>query len=312
MKFNKPKFWDIKKPNLVALLLIPLTLPILLNNLLRKFKKRKKYPDIFSICIGNIYVGGTGKTPLAIKSNNILNAEKLNSVIIKKFYKNQLDEQLLIKKYSNLICKEKRLDAIKEANLKKFKYAIFDDGLQDKSLDYNLKIVCFNNLQWIGNGLIIPAGPLREKVDSIKEYDAVVINGDPKLNVNLIAELKRIKNNLQIFETNYEISNLNDFDRKLNYVIFSAIGNPKNFLKLLKENNFNILKEFIFPDHYIYSDKDIESIINYSKSNNLKIITTEKDYLKINEKFLNEINILKLDIKILNEKKFKNFLTEKQ
>ena len=311
MKFNKPKFWDIKKPNLVALLLIPLTLPILLNNLIRKFKKRKKYADIFSICIGNIYVGGTGKTPLAIKSNNLLNAEKLNSVIIKKFYKNQLDEQLLIKKHSNLICKEKRLDAIKEANLKKFKYAIFDDGLQDKSLDYNLKIVCFNNLQWIGNGLIIPAGPLREKIDSIKEYDAVVINGDPKLNVNLIAELKRIKNNLKIFETNYEISNLNDFDIKLNYVIFSAIGNPKNFLNLLKKNNFNILKEFIFPDHYIYSDKDIESIINYSKSNNLKIITTEKDYLKINQKFFDEINILKLDVKILNEKKFKNFLIGK-
>ncbi len=311
MKFNKPKFWDIKKPNLVALLLIPLTLPILLNNLIRKFKKRKKYADIFSICIGNIYVGGTGKTPLAIKSNNLLNAEKLNSVIIKKFYKNQLDEQLLIKKHSNLICKEKRLDAIKEANLKKFKYAIFDDGLQDKSLDYNLKIVCFNNLQWIGNGLIIPAGPLREKINSIKEYDAVVINGDPKLNVNLIAELKRIKNNLKIFETNYEISNLNDFDIKLNYVIFSAIGNPKNFLNLLKKNNFNILKEFIFPDHYIYSDKDIESIINYSKSNNLKIITTEKDYLKINQKFFDEINILKLDVKILNEKKFKNFLIGK-
>ena len=60
------------------------------------------------ICVGNLSVGGTGKTPLAIKSNNLLNAEKLNSVIIKKFYKNQLDEQLLIKKYSNLICKEKR------------------------------------------------------------------------------------------------------------------------------------------------------------------------------------------------------------
>ena len=52
-------------------------------------------------------------------------------------------------------------------------------------------------------------------------------------------------------------------------------------------------------------------IINYSKSNNLKIITTEKDYLKINEKFFNEIDILKLDIKILDEKKFENFLTNK-
>ena len=77
---------------------MPFTLPLLLNNFLRKFKKPKKDPAITTICIGNIYVGGTGKTPLAIKSNKLINNANLNSVIIKKFYKNQLDEQILIKK----------------------------------------------------------------------------------------------------------------------------------------------------------------------------------------------------------------------
>ena len=283
MKFYKPKFWDKKKPNLLALILLPLTIPLLANNLLRNFFKAKKSIDIIKICIGNIYVGGTGKTPLAIKSENIMNSSKLNSVIIKKFYKSQLDEQLLIKKYSKLICKKKRLDAVKEAKVKNFKYAIFDDGLQDNSIDYDIKIVCFNNIQWIGNGFLIPAGPLREKLDSIKKYDAIVINGDPRLNGDLI-----------------------------NYIIFSGIGNPKNFLKILKENNLNISKEFIFPDHHNYTDNDLGDIINYSKTNNLKIITTEKDYFKINENFQKEMLYLKLKLKIFNEKKFLEFLTHKK
>ena len=312
MKFYKPKFWDKKKPNLLALILLPLTIPLLANNLLRNFFKAKKSIDIIKICIGNIYVGGTGKTPLAIKSENIMNSSKLNSVIIKKFYKSQLDEQLLIKKYSKLICKKKRLDAVKEAKVKNFKYAIFDDGLQDNSIDYDIKIVCFNNIQWIGNGFLIPAGPLREKLDSIKKYDAIVINGDPRLNGDLVNEINKIKTDLQIFETKYEISNLEEFDKKINYVIFSGIGNPKNFLKILKENDLNISKEFIFPDHHNYTDNDLGDIINYSKTNNLKIITTEKDYFKINEKFQKEMLYLKLKLKIFNEKKFLEFLTHKK
>ena len=101
MKLIKPKFWDHK--NLISLSLFPLSLII---QFVIFFKKRFTKVSSFKIpivCIGNIYVGGTGKTPLAIKSENIMNAAKLNSVIIKKFYKNQLDEQLLIKKYSKLI-----------------------------------------------------------------------------------------------------------------------------------------------------------------------------------------------------------------
>ena len=161
--------------------------------------------------------------------------------------------------------------------------------MQDSSINYDLKIVCFNNLQWVGNGFIIPSGPLREKIGSIKFYDAVVINGDPNFNKDLIDEVKKINKNLKIFQSEYKVSNLDDFDKKLNYTIFSAIGNPANFINILKKNDFNISKEFIFPDHYNFSDKDLEKIIDYSKKNNLKIITTEKDFCKIDEKFSNQI-----------------------
>ena len=311
MKFYKPKFWDYKKPNLFAYLLLPLTFPLLINNLLRNIIKPKKISNVTKICIGNIYIGGTGKTPLAIRLNNLLNYENMKSVIIKKFYKNQIDEQKLIKKYSNVILNKYRLNALKEAEEKKFNYAIFDDGLQDKSINYDLKIVCFNNLQWIGNGFLIPAGPLREKVKSVQKYDAVVLNGDPSLNKFIIEKLKEINKNLKIFEISYTISNLEKFNKNFNYVIFSGIANSGNFLKILKQNNFKINKEFVYPDHHTYSNNELEKIISYAKENNAKIITTEKDYYKLDQKYLNEIMFLKLDLKIYDQNNFLKFIKSK-
>ena len=311
MKFYKPKFWDYKKPNLFAYLLLPLTFPLLINNLLRNIIKPKKISNVTKICIGNIYIGGTGKTPLAIKLNNLLNYENMKSVIVKKFYKNQIDEQRLIEKYTNIILNKNRLNALKEAEENKFNYVIFDDGLQDKSINYDLKIVCFNNLQWIGNGFLIPAGPLREKVNSIKKYDAVVLNGDPSLNKFIIDKLKEINKNLKIFEVSYTISNIEEFNKNLNYVIFSGIANSGNFLKILKQNNFKINKEFIYPDHHTYSHNELEKIINYAKENNAKIITTEKDYYKLDQKYLNEIMFLKLDLKIYDQNNFLKFIKSK-
>ena len=311
MKFYKPKFWDYKKPNLFAYLLLPLTFPLLINNLLRNIIKPKKISNVTKICIGNIYIGGTGKTPLAIKLNNLLNYENMKSVIVKKFYKNQIDEQRLIEKYTNIILNKNRLNALKEAEENKFNFVIFDDGLQDKSINYDLKIVCFNNLQWIGNGFLIPAGPLREKVNSVKKYDAVVLNGDPSLNKFIIEKLKEINKNLKIFEISYTISNLEKFNKNFNYVIFSGIANSGNFLKILKQNNFKINKEFVYPDHHTYSNNELEKIISYAKENNAKIITTEKDYYKLDQKYLNEIMFLKLDLKIYDQNNFLKFIKSK-
>ena len=85
MKFKKPKFWDLKKPNLISLFLLPLTLPIIINNYFLNFKSKTKNKSIKTICVGNIYLGGTGKTPTTIKLYNILNDLKLNVITGKKF-----------------------------------------------------------------------------------------------------------------------------------------------------------------------------------------------------------------------------------
>ena len=138
MKLTKPKFWDYKKPNFLSFLLLPFSLPLIINNFLLKKKSKDNFSGIFKICFGNIYLGGTGKTPISIKTNNLLNNNKYKSVLIKKLYKDQIDEQKMIRNYTNLICKNNRSDAIQEALKQNFKFAVFDDGLQDKSIIYDL------------------------------------------------------------------------------------------------------------------------------------------------------------------------------
>ena len=311
MKLNKPRFWDYKKPNFIAYILLPLTFFVLVRNFFSKKFSKKKNDKIKTICVGNIYIGGTGKTPLSIKINNLLKIQGLRSTIIKKFYNYQSDEQNLIKNYTNLICKKNRLDALNDAVDQNFEFAIFDDGLQEKTISYDLKIVCFTNSQWKGNGFVIPAGPLREKIESLKNFDVIVINGDPKKNQNILNEIKQINNNINTFETFYKPSNLKEFDNNINYVAFAGIGNCENFYNIMIENKLKIIKKFSFPDHYTYSNNDLTKILNYAKNNNAKVITTEKDYLRLNPNFAKDIKYLRLDLVIPDEKKLNNILIKK-
>ena len=307
MRIKKPKFWDYKKPNFFSYFLLPLTLPLFLKNIFSK-KKIVEINKLKKICVGNIYIGGTGKTPLAIMISNILSVNQKKTAVIKKFYKDQIDEQVLIKQYTNLICKKSRTDALDEAKIQNLDYTIFDDGLQDNSINYNLKIVCFNNIQWIGNGFLIPAGPLRESLNSLKKYDAVVLNGDNSKNTEIKEKLKKINNKIHIFESYYEPTNLKDFDKKKNYVVFSGIGNNENFFNLLNDIKIKIIKKFSFPDHYNFKDEEINNITNFAKENNSEIITTEKDFLRINKEFKKKIKFLKVETKMYNPDNFYKFL----
>ena len=175
MKFRKPKFWDYKKPNLIAYLLKPLTLLIEINNLIINLKTKKKSNKIKTICVGNIYLGGTGKTPTTIKIFQILKKLNFKVVVGKKNYDSHIDERIILKNKTKLIEKNTRENILKNAIKTKQDFLIFDDGLQDTNIDYNLKIVCFDSQNWIGNGFLIPSGPLREKISSLKKYDCIFL-----------------------------------------------------------------------------------------------------------------------------------------
>ena len=310
MKLKKPKFWDYKKPNIMAYFLLPLSfLTSVINYLKNKPLKIKK--EIKTICIGNIYLGGTGKTPLSIKINQLLNKQNYKTAFIKKYYKDQIDEQKILEKNGRLFCKKDREKSLNEAINSGIEVCIFDDGLQDKKIKYDISFVCFNNQSFIGNGFLIPAGPLRENLKNLLNYDAIFLNGNNEDNLNIKNIIKNINPNLEIFESLYEPIDINKLNKEDKYLVFSGIGNPDTFIKTLKNNGFNIIKNLDFPDHYNYSDNDIQNIKNLAKKFNAKILTTEKDFMRLNKTISENINYLKINLKIKNEGNLINFLKER-
>ena len=313
MILKKPKFWDLKKSNFLAYLLYPLTIFVRVGNIISSFVPKKKFTEIKTICVGNLYIGGTGKTPITLSLYNLLKKMDLNSVTAKKFYNNQIDEQQFLKENSNFISCHKRKEIVKKAIEMKSDIIIFDDGLQEKWIDYDIKFVCFDIEKWVGNGYLIPSGPLREKMNALKNYHGIflkTVNEDSNLDY-IYNKIREINPNIEVFESNIEIKNISKFNIDKNYIIFSGIGNPDSFKKLLLKNKFKIIEEITFPDHYNYQDKDILEIIDKANSNNAEIITTEKDFKRIPQNFKEKISFLEINMKIKDENKLVQFLKTK-
>ncbi len=308
MKILKPKFWS-DKLNIFSILLLPISAIYLFLFFLKKKLTVSKKFEIPIICVGNIYLGGTGKTPLAIFIAKELKKES-KPVIIKKFYKNQKDEQELIKNNDiKLILNDSRKLALKNALQNNFNVAILDDGFQDFSINKKINIICFNSKQLIGNGMVIPSGPLRERLSSLQRAQIVVINGER--NENFEKKLLDISRNLKIYYSKYVPANIEMFSNK-KLIAFAGIGSPDNFFNILEENNLDVRKKISFPDHYQYKKKDIDSLIGATKESDYSLITTEKDFFRIKDLKIKNLNYLKLNLEIIDKDKFLKDITNTQ
>ncbi len=309
MRFKKPKFWDRKKKTFWSILLFPVSVLYLLilwitriPSIFKTFKKRS-----IIICVGNIYIGGTGKTPLALELFKIVKSLGKKPSFIKKYYISVIDEIRMLRDVGETIDTKKREEAIKISESKGFDVAILDDGFQDFSIKPDLSILCFNSKQLVGNGLTIPAGPLREGLGSISRANCVVINGEDTSEVIKFEQeiKKRFKEKeINFFYSKYIIKNIEKFKNK-ELTAFAGIGNPSNFFDLLRENNLNLNKTYSFPDHHIYSQKDIDEIVTKASST---IVTTKKDYYRMNEEQKKMFSYVDVDLEIKNKEKFENLI----
>ena len=306
MNLKKPDFWDKKNP--LSFILLPLTIITHLINFFKKLSKKKKF-IIKTICIGNVFIGGTGKTSLSILINQILK-KKFKTVFIKKNYISQKDEINLLKKNGHVITTNSRINSLELAEKKKYDFAILDDGLQQKNIKYDLKIVCFNSSEFIGNGFVLPAGPLRENIKEIKNYDIIFLNGSIKSSKKIYKKIKELNKNIEILEGEYTPQNINTFNKKKNYLMFCGIGNPKEFENTLLKHKFKLKEKFIFADHHKFSNEEIILLKKIAQKNKLEIITTEKDYLRLNLKQKKNIKFLKINLKVNKLNKLKKKLLD--
>ena len=307
MQLNKPKFWS-KKYNLFSIILLPLSfLFSILLYIRKKFLKIENF-RIVTLCIGNIYLGGTGKTPLSIFLAQELLKRGKKPVILKKYYKNHIDEHNLIKsKTKDIILCHDRIEGINKAINLKYDSVILDDGLQDYRIKKDLSIVCFNSNQLIGNGYILPAGPLREKINALQNVNTIIING--KKNKIFEEKILKINKDLKIFYSQYKPKNLEEFKNK-KLLAICGIANPENFLNLIDEYKLNVQKKLIFPDHYKFTSGEINKIIEDANKNSLHIIMTEKDFFKNVIFRKSDVKFLEVSLEIENKDKFINHICE--
>lgn len=312
MFFKKPKFWDYKKLSFFSYIFFPFTIFISINNFLLNRFLAPKLSQIKVLCVGNIYIGGTGKTPTTISLYNLLKKLNFKVITAKKLYKSHYDERKILENQTRFISAKSRKNIIDLAINNNEELIIFDDGLQDRSINYDIKFVCFDADHWIGNGQLIPSGPLREKIDSLKKFDAVFLKNDNNTDLDdIFKTIKSINPKIKIFTSNFIVENSSNFDKSKNYISFCGIGNPQSFKNILSKEKFKIIEEIIFPDHFKYNISKIEKILSKAKKLEAQLITTEKDFVKISDIYKKDINFLKVRMNFKEEEEIKKFLKYK-
>ena len=267
------------------------------------------------ICFGNINIGGTGKTSTLLSLLSELIKVKPKLVILLRGYKGTIksthkvdlkydtaltvgDEALLYANNFKTFISSNRLKAIKEIiKSENPDMIILDDGFQDKRIRKNKNIILINGTRGLGNGLLLPSGPLREIPSlALKKTDIIILIGEDRTDFKIRYQNEIDNKNLYKGKIVSQENGLNK-----NFLAFSGIGNNKSFFNTLEKNNYNIVKKLSFPDHYQYNEKEIEEIISTAKQNNLIPITTEKDISRIYPPLKNQIKYLSIQIEIDNK-----------
>lgn len=293
-----PAFW--LKRNAISWLLWPFSKLFTVLILLRHFAYRrgifKSYRSIYPVIIvGNISVGGTGKTPLVIVLAQWLKSQGWEPAIVSRGYKSHPphfpflvtadmtadivgDEPLLMAKQAGcpVVIDPQRSRAVKFLEAQKLcNIIISDDGLQHYALARDIEIVVFDHQRQFGNQFLLPAGMLRESITRLAQVDAVVCNGGmiyiPK--VKIVYDMHLKPGELKSVNMATENCTLADFKHQKVQAV-AGIGNPARFFDLLRKYGLEI-QEHAYSDHYVYKATDF----NFN-THHLPIIMTEKDAVK--------------------------------
>ena len=266
------------------------------------------------ISVGNIQVGGTGKTPFVIALCKQLISNNIRPLIITRGYKRNTKHQIILNNINQYSAQEvgdepyyiktevpdvpiiidyNKKRAVKTANkLSNIDCIVLDDGLQSRYITKNLDIVLLDKSDFL-NTALLPVGRFREPVVNLKRADFVYNKGEKPLNITYQIH-QYIKDNKTI---------MNMIDVKEPCVAFCGIGNTNNFIESLKNNNITIKQTVVFENHAKYDDQKYEKLKGLNP-NNLSFVTTYKDFVKLDKKFKNiyTIYVLELTIEIEDNK----------
>lgn len=293
-----PKFWNYK--SITSTLLLPLTLIYAWFSDRRTKLAKPVHFGIKTICIGNITVGGTGKTQvvmwLAEKLQNIkiaiiskgYKANFINPKIVGKYDSPESvgDEPKLMSKVANVIVAKNPADASNLVNKIKPDLVILDDFMQNPYITKDFNILVIDADRGFGNNRLLPAGPLRQTFESIKDHVGLII---------AIGSNAKCPDNLPPGAFYAQIINNNSLDTNKRYLAFAGVGNTDRFFACIK--HLNIVRKITFSDHHHYLSQEIYYLEQEAKKLNATLLTTPKDAVKLVNKLKFEVFEPKLQFK---------------
>ena len=302
-----PNFWNEK--GILSSCLIPAGWIVTLIGRHRQQMGRSEPVPVPLICVGNLTVGGAGKTPVALDIGSRLQARGVRSHFLTRGYKGQLkgpvmvdmklhtyedvgDESLLLARRSPCFVSTDRPAGARAAAANGAQVVVMDDGFQNPSIQKALSLVVVDGGYGFGNCRVIPAGPLREPIkDGLMRADAIILIGPPFLEIDTEKPILRAK--MQPV--------CGDEILGKRVIAFAGIGRPEKFFEGLRKLGAEVISTHSFPDHHPYSIHEIETILAKKKRDEDLIVTTEKDMVRLPLTMLKSIITLPVEIKWENE-----------
>ena len=257
------------------------------------------------ICIGNATVGGTGKTPTAILMANLAVSQGLKPAFLTRGYGGTIikpyrvqatdnaqktgDEALILMNHAPcFIAKNRVLGADYIDKLNEFDMIITDDGLQNHpSLHKNCVILTVDASRFFGNNMLMPAGALREPVQSaINKADYIMLIGQKAID-NIPAIIRQSEKKTIYAYKKPLVHGVNLLGE--NVIVFSGLGNNTQFIQTIKNTGANIIATHEFSDHFVYDNRIIERLVKTAQQEAALLVTTEKDMVKIDSKYYSYI-----------------------
>lgn len=254
------------------------------------------------ICVGNITAGGVGKTPVAMAMAEKYLKDGKKVFFVTRGYKGKLknivvdltkhtpeetgDEARLLATVAPTIITPKRAEGAKLAEQMGADIIIMDDGFQNPGLYKDESWLVFDGEVGIGNGKILPAGPLRETLENgQKRAQHILIMGKDKTDLGACCALPVYHGRLEA----------EPFDLENKRVLaFAGIGHPQKFYRTLQDLGYEVVISHDFADHHAYQPEDIQKLVKEAEEKGLSLVTTEKDYVKLSKADQKQVYVLKV------------------
>lgn len=276
-----------------------------------RFRYTKPYPcKLPIICVGNFTLGGTGKTPISIKLAELLIKTGWSPSFLSRGYLGKTkgpllvlpeehtardvgDEPILLSAHAPTIVAKQKLEGAWLIEQRKSDIIIMDDGFQNPTLRKSLSLIALDQTVGFGNGRIFPAGPLRAPLSfQLAAADAVILTGKPN---NPLKQDLKTKYNFKkpILSGNVTPSEETDWLKEKPILAFAGIARPEKLFNSLEQAGGKVIRRIPFPDHYNFTAKDASHLTKLALKDNLQLITSEKDLVRINENEHHQLRALK-------------------